>query len=40
MPTVEQWGRVWLSDYAREAPSTQRSYRYAVEQIETTLGQA
>ena len=38
MPTVEQWGRVWLSDYAREAPSTQRSYRYAVEQIETTLG--
>src|ERR1022692_2403791 len=38
VPTVEQWGRVWLSDYAREAPSTQRSYRYAVQQIETTLG--
>jgi integrase len=38
MPTVEQWGRVWLSDYAREAPSTQRSYRYAVEQIKATLG--
>ena len=38
MPTVDQWGRVWLSDYAREAPSTQRSYRYAVEQIKATLG--
>jgi integrase len=38
MPTVEQWGRVWLSDYAREAPSTRRSYRYAVEQIKATLG--
>ncbi len=38
MPTVEQWGRMWLSDYAREAPSTQRSYRYAVEQIKATLG--
>jgi integrase len=38
VPTVEQWGRAWLSDYAREARSTQRSYRYAVAQIETTLG--
>jgi integrase len=38
VPTVEQWGRVWLSDYAREAPSTQRSYRYAVGQIQKTLG--
>ena len=38
VPTVKQWGRVWLSDYAREAPSTQRSYRYAVKQIETMLG--
>jgi integrase len=38
MPTVEQWGRVWLSDYAREAPATQRSYRYAVEQIKAKLG--
>lgn len=37
-PTVEQWGRVWLSDYAREAPATQRSYRYAVAQIEAKLG--
>jgi integrase len=37
-PTVEQWGRVWLSDYAREAPATQRSYRYAVEQIKAKLG--
>ena len=38
VPTIEQWGRVWLSDYAREAPATQRSYRYAVEQITATLG--
>jgi integrase len=37
-PSVEQWGRVWLSDYAREAPATQRSYRYAVEQIKAKLG--
>jgi integrase len=37
-PTVEQWGRVWLSDYARQAPATQRTYRYAVEQIAKTLG--
>jgi integrase len=37
-PTVEQWGRVWLSDYAREARATQRSYRYAVEQITKVLG--
>jgi len=37
-PTVEQWGRVWLSDYPREAPATQRSYRYAVEQITAKLG--
>jgi len=36
--SVEQWGRVWLSDYAREAPATQRSYRYAVEQIKAKLG--
>lgn len=37
-PTVEQWSRVWLSDYARQAPATQRTYRYAVEQIAKTLG--
>lgn len=38
VPSVEQWGRVWLSDYPREAPATQRSYRYAVEQITAKLG--
>lgn len=37
-PSVEQWGRVWLSDYPREAPATQRSYRYAVAQITAKLG--
>lgn len=37
-PTVQQWGRVWLSDYPRAAASTQRTYRYAVEQISKALG--
>jgi integrase len=37
-PTVAQWGRVWLSDYARAAASTQRTYRYAVKQITSELG--
>ena len=37
-PTVEQWGRVWLSDYARRAASTQQTYRYAVAQITNELG--
>jgi integrase len=37
-PSVEQWGRVWLSDYPRDAPATQRSYRYAVEQIAAVIG--
>jgi integrase len=37
-PTVEQWGRVWLSDYARPAASTQQTYRYAVGQITNGLG--
>jgi integrase len=37
-PTVEQWCRIWLSDYARPAPATQRTYRYAAEQIRGELG--
>ena len=37
-PTVEQWGRVWLSDYARPAASTRQTYRYAVAQITNRLG--
>ncbi len=36
--TVEQWGRVWLSDYARSARSTQQTYRYAVKQIGEEIG--
>ena len=36
--TIAEWARVWLSDYAREAPATQRSYRYAVKQITSRLG--
>jgi hypothetical protein len=38
VPTVEQWCRIWLSDYARPAPATQRTYRYAAEQIRGDLG--
>jgi integrase len=37
-PTVKQWAAVWLSDYARPAPATQRTYRYAVGQIVDRLG--
>lgn len=39
MPTIAQWARIWLSDYARPAPATQRTYRYAVAQITGRLGQ-
>lgn len=38
IPTVEQWARIWLSDYARPAPATQRSYRYASDRIRADLG--
>jgi integrase len=38
LPTVEQWCRIWLSDYARPAPATQRTYRYASEQIRRDIG--
>lgn len=37
-PTVSEWGRVWLSDYARAAPATQRTYRYAIKRIDETIG--
>lgn len=40
MPTVEQWGRVWLSDYPRAAPATQLVYREAVKRIIKDLGSA
>jgi integrase len=38
VPTVKQWADVWLSDYARPAPATQRTYRYAVKQIVARIG--
>jgi integrase len=38
VPIVEQWCRIWLSDYARPAPATQRTYRYATEQIRQDVG--
>lgn len=37
-PTVEQWSRIWLSDYARPASATQRTYRYAVKQVVAAIG--
>lgn len=38
VPSVAQWGRIWLSDYSREAASTRQTYRYAVEQISKAIG--
>lgn len=38
MPTVKQWSRIWLSDYARPARSTQRTYRYALDRVIDDLG--
>lgn len=37
-PMVEQWGRMWLSDYAREAPATRLVYRQAVKKITSAIG--
>ena len=37
-PTVKQWARVWLSDYARPARATQSTYRYAADQVVEKLG--
>jgi integrase len=36
--SVGEWTAMWLSDYARPAPATQRTYRYAAEQIKRDLG--
>ena len=36
--TIRDWSMVWLRDYARSAPSTQHTHRYAVEQIDTDAG--
>ena len=37
-PTVEQWGRIWLTDYAREAPATRQVYAQAVKSIASAIG--
>jgi hypothetical protein len=37
-PTVEQWGRIWLTDYARDAPATQLVYAQAVKSISRAIG--
>ena len=37
-PTIEQWGRVWLSDYARESPGTRLVYKQAVKTITGSIG--
>jgi integrase len=36
--TVGEWSSVWLSDYARSAPATRRTYKYAATQIVRDLG--
>ena len=36
--TIRDWSTVWLRDYARAAPATQRTYRSAVKQINTDIG--
>jgi integrase len=38
MPTISQWAKIWLSDYARASRSTQRTYRYASNRIVEELG--
>lgn len=38
LPTVEQWSRIWLSDYARNAAATRRTYRYAIHAVTAELG--
>jgi integrase len=37
-PTVEQWGRIWLVDYARDAPATRQVYAQAVKSITRAIG--
>lgn len=36
--TVEQWARDWQAEYARGALATQRTYRYACQQIVEDIG--
>jgi hypothetical protein len=36
--TIRDWSMVWLRDYARPAPATQRTYRYAIERIVEDVG--
>lgn len=38
VPTVEEWVRIWLSDYSRPAESTRQTYRSAAKQIVEHLG--
>ena len=38
MPTVGQWGRIWLSDYARNAAATRLVYKQAVNAIKKEIG--
>lgn len=38
MPTIGEWGQIWLSDYARDAPATRLVYRQAVARITKDLG--
>lgn len=35
---MEQWGRIWLTDYARDAPATQQVYAQAVKSITRAIG--
>jgi integrase len=37
-PTVEQWGRIWLTDYARDAAATRQVYAQAVKSIASAIG--
>jgi integrase len=37
--TIGDWSMVWLRDYARPAPSTQRTYRSAVKRINAEVGE-
>jgi integrase len=38
VPTVAQWGRVWLSDYSRPAAATRMNHKSAVKRIAEDLG--
>lgn len=38
MPTVDEWARIWLSDYPRPTTSTQRTYRYASKRVTAEFG--